>query len=83
MDRDIFEPVRAGLEVVAAAKQLYPGHFTWRVDAGGRYFFDRLAGTDDVRLRLERREAVADIVGRWRDEIAAFDVRRQAYLLYD
>jgi uncharacterized protein YbbC (DUF1343 family) len=44
--------------------------------------FDRLAGTDRVRLALLAGESVESITGPWRAQVSAFMARRQPYLLY-
>lgn len=44
--------------------------------------FDRLAGTDRIRLALEAGEEVTKITAGWEEELRAFSRRRLPYLLY-
>ena len=81
-DRDRFKPVDAGLHLIATTQRDYSGQFEF-LENGGQYFFDLLAGTDTVRLRVMARESVSEIVESWQAEIEKFVDRCRAYLLYD
>lgn len=81
-DRDKFKPVDAALHLIATAQRDYPDRFEF-IKNRGRYFFDLLAGTDDLRLRLTKRESPAQIVQSWETQITRFAERCQPYLLYD
>ena len=45
-------------------------------------FFDKLAGTDKVRKQLEAGCTASDLENSWKDEIAAYKIKRKKYLLY-
>lgn len=81
-DRDQVKSVDVGLHLIATAQRLYPDHFHF-LQNGGRYFFDLLAGTDGVRLRLTCGESPSAIVQSWEGEVERFAERRRPYLLYD
>ena len=81
-DRDQFKPVEVGLYLIATAQRLYPDHFHF-LQNGGRYFFDLLAGTDEVRLRLACGESPTTILQAWEGEVESFTEHRRPYLLYD
>jgi uncharacterized protein YbbC (DUF1343 family) len=44
--------------------------------------FDRLAGTDALRLGLDSGLDVATLTASWDDSVRAFEARRTPYLLY-
>lgn len=76
-DRDRFEPVRSGVQILAAAKELFADSLRWRVSS-----VDRLAGTAQLRLKLDAGVAPEAIVESWRDEVRQFLEMRKPYLLY-
>ncbi len=82
VDREQFEPVRVALEMLATARKHYPSDFSWQQSMNGRYFFDSLAGTDQLRHDLEHGISAAEIVVGWQDELTAFQEVRHKYLLY-
>lgn len=45
-------------------------------------YFDKLAGTDKLRLALEAGKSVEEITASWQADLTAFNARRQPYLLY-
>lgn len=52
-------------------------------DGKGRYWIDKLTGTDEVRLQIEAGMSAEEIKAGWQDEIEAFKEQRRPYLLYD
>ena len=52
-DRDQFRPVDAALHLLATAQHNYPDQFKFLKNRG-RYFFDLLAGTDELRLEAQQ-----------------------------
>ncbi|MCS7265583.1 MAG: DUF1343 domain-containing protein [Armatimonadetes bacterium] len=48
IDRDKFSPVRTGLCIIAAFKQLHPKEFSWKEAT-----FDRLVGTNFIRKAMD------------------------------
>jgi uncharacterized protein YbbC (DUF1343 family) len=81
-DRDRFRPVEVALHLIATAQCDYPNRFEFRQNSG-RYFFDLLAGTDELRLRLMERESPTEIVQSWEEEMEKFTERCRPHLLYD
>lgn len=45
-------------------------------------FFDKLAGSQELRLALKKKTPLAEIRKQWQSDIAAFDKKRKPYLLY-
>jgi uncharacterized protein YbbC (DUF1343 family) len=86
VDASAFRPLRTGLAAVATARALVPGAFAWRADAyefvSDRAAFDLLCGTDAVRLLLEEGAPFVEVARLLDDASAAFQARRQPYLLY-
>ncbi|MBO6014966.1 MAG: DUF1343 domain-containing protein, partial [Lachnospiraceae bacterium] len=52
-------------------------------DKQGRYWLDKLCGTDRVRLMIEEGRSAAEIRESWQSDIEAFKKRRRPYLLYE
>ncbi|MEW5814255.1 MAG: DUF1343 domain-containing protein [Spirochaetota bacterium] len=84
LDRLALRPVETGLHILATIKDMYPQPFEWLPTSweGQPPQFDLLMGTERVRQQLDDRIAVADIVGGWEEETAAFRAARQGYCLY-
>lgn len=85
-DADEFQPVRAGLALLAHTRDLLAEHFAWRTEC---YEFvdhipaiDLLFGSDRERLALEAGTPWREIARAWEPEEAAFAKRRTACLLY-
>ena len=74
-DREKFDAMRAGLEIAAALRQLYPSNF----DAQKMMF---LLGSQATIDQLERGEKPATIVASWKESLASFMEMRAKYLLY-
>lgn len=77
LDRESFNAVLTGLELIAATLRLHPGRFD--VD---NYRFLRRLGSDGVAGRLKRGESGRAIYDSIEDDLAAFRKLRQKYLLY-
>ena len=83
LDRETFEPLRAALSMIAMLLELWPASFEWiRLKPDTAYFFDRLVGTDRVRLQLAAGMPVQDIVQNWHDDEKRFREQRRPFLLY-
>src|SRR5689334_10892308 len=83
-DPSTFDPMRAAVEMLVAAKALYPD-FDWRYDSydpARPYWIDKLTGSQRLRTQISAGASADEVVGAWRDELAAFDARRKQYLLY-
>jgi uncharacterized protein YbbC (DUF1343 family) len=83
-DPSTFDPMRAAVEMLVAAKALYPD-FAWRYDSydpARPYWIDKLTGSQRLRTQISAGAPADEVVSSWRDELAAFDARRRRYLLY-
>lgn len=76
-DKRKFEPVKAGIAILAALKKLCP-EFMLNKDN----FIDKLAGTDRLRKGISGGLSMTDIVAEWQDELETFKTVRNQYLLY-
>ena len=81
-DISLADPLRAGLEAIAAAMALAPkeeGGFGF-LDKGQN--FDLHMGTNRTRLLLQQGTPVQSIVAEWAQELAQFERDRMPFLLY-
>ncbi|MEV7423233.1 DUF1343 domain-containing protein [Streptomyces sp. NPDC091212] len=76
-DRAAFDPVRTAIALLVTARRTWSG-FAWRAD----HWIDKLTGSTGVRTMIDAGADTDEIVGAWRDELAAFRAVRQQYLLY-
>jgi uncharacterized protein YbbC (DUF1343 family) len=86
LDRDRFEPVKAGLALVKAAYDMYGDKFRWK-EPPYEYVFDKnpfdvIAGTDAIRKSFERGQSLEDLERSWSAATEAFRRERAKYLLY-
>jgi uncharacterized protein YbbC (DUF1343 family) len=77
-DERRFEPIRTAVTMLVTAKQVHPTVFGWRPDN----YIDKLSGSARLRTMVDAGATVNDIVGAWRQELAAFTRLREKYLLY-
>lgn len=85
-DRDKFEPVGTGIEMVKLAHDLYPTEFCWK-EPPYEYVYDRnpfdvIAGTLSIREAIENGGAVEDMQKKWNEDLDGFKKVRERYLLY-
>ncbi|WP_419947834.1 exo-beta-N-acetylmuramidase NamZ domain-containing protein [Candidatus Palauibacter sp.] len=76
-DRARYDPVRTAVAALLVARRLSGSAWAWREP-----HFDRLAGTDRLRLAIERDAAFADITSAWDGDVAAFEALARPYLIY-
>ncbi|MFE3167124.1 exo-beta-N-acetylmuramidase NamZ domain-containing protein [Streptomyces sp. NPDC059224] len=76
-DRAAYDPVRTGIALLVTAKKVW-SDFAWRSDD----WIDRLTGSTTVRTMTDAGAGTDEIVGAWRDELAAFRRIRKEFLLY-
>ncbi len=85
-DREAFRPVRTGLAVLAALRELSGERFAWRTETyefvTDRPAIDLLFGSSRERLALEAGRPAADIAGAWEAEEDDFRRRRSEFLMY-
>jgi uncharacterized protein YbbC (DUF1343 family) len=86
LDREGFEPVKAGLAVVKAAFDMYGDAFRWKVPPYEYVFdknpFDVIAGTDAVRKAFESGTSLDELERSWAAGTESFRGDREKYLLY-
>jgi uncharacterized protein YbbC (DUF1343 family) len=86
VDRHAFQPVRAGLAILAAMRTHSKDHFDWRREryefVSDRLAIDLLFGNDRERLALGKGTPIKDISRKWEQEEQAFRERRKPFLLY-
>jgi len=85
-DRRVLEPVRLGLELLAAVHRLWPDGFAWRPDP---YEFvadvpavDLLTGSAAARAAVEADAPLGPLLESWREEVRAFEATLDGILLY-
>jgi uncharacterized protein YbbC (DUF1343 family) len=76
-DRTAYDPVRTAAALLVALQEVHPGVLD--VDAGR---FDRLAGTDALRIAVEGGRAIEEVTAGWRSAQDRFERVRSQYLLY-
>jgi uncharacterized protein YbbC (DUF1343 family) len=76
-----FRPVLTGVAILFAVRALWPERLAW-LESRGRYSVDLLAGTDGLRLAIDRGEPPETIAAGWKEDEAAFHVTRAAVRLY-
>jgi uncharacterized protein YbbC (DUF1343 family) len=85
-DRRAFRPVRTGLAVLAALRELSGERFAWRAEpyefVADRPAIDLLFGSDRERLALEAGRPAAEVARAWEAEEEDFRRRRGEVLLY-
>lgn len=85
-DRNSFEPVAVGLATVKLAFELNPEEFKWKNPPYEYEFdknpFDVIAGTDRIRQGIERGDSLDELIKSWKDDLHAFKIAREKYLLY-
>lgn len=78
-----YQPVEAGAHLLAAFhKSLGLANAGPLVTDMHARMFDRLAGTDRLRMALDRGATGAAIIAAWQSEVARFRQRRARYLAY-
>jgi uncharacterized protein YbbC (DUF1343 family) len=85
-DPDAFESYRAGVELLAAVRRLWPEDFAWR-EAPYEFVADRpaidlLTGGPECREAIESGEGLEDWMAGWRRDEEAFREERREILLY-
>jgi uncharacterized protein YbbC (DUF1343 family) len=81
-DGAAFQPVETGVHLLEAllTRAAAAGVDGFMAQPG---LLDRLAGTDELRLALESGATAGQVIAGWAADVAAFEQRRQPYLLYD
>lgn len=84
LDRAVFEPVSAGLHLIAACRAQDEQSFCFLESSweGGKPHFDLLAGSAKLRQGLEAGAPVSELVRDWAADLSRFEVIRRSNLLY-
>ena len=72
-----FDAPRVGVAMVREAFRLSGDRWSWNVG-----HFDRLAGTDALRLGIENGAAVTELTEAWPAQLRSFEAKRSSYLIY-
>lgn len=85
-DREVFEPVIAGIAIVKSAFDMYGDDFRWK-EPPYEYEYDRnpfdlISGTSKVREAIERGDSLNAIRASWESPLVEFDRLREHFLLY-
>jgi len=75
IDRDMFEPIRTGLEIALRLRHLYPQE--WEIDS-----YDRLLANASVLEALRRGQPFSEILEIYKPSLEVFKQRRLLYLIY-
>jgi uncharacterized protein YbbC (DUF1343 family) len=70
-------PIEATLHLINLVHKRYPDQFQFQ-----EAFFDKLVGTDRLRLAILSQQSVEDLIQDWKQQSLAFRQRRQPYLIY-
>jgi len=86
VDRDRFDSVLAGIAMVKAAHDMYPGEFRWK-EPPYEYVFDKnpfdvISGTNKIREAFEQGVDLDTIRQSWQAPLAEFETFRAPHLLY-
>ena len=85
-DRTTFRAVETGVALLERFRALGPEAFAWR-EPPYEYEYrlapiDILAGSSDLRERLDRGESASAIAAGWTDPVQRFESIRKTFLLY-
>lgn len=82
LERAYMRPVEIGLHLLSVLRSIQGDAFSWTQATNGTYFIDLLFGSSMPREALEQGVAVPVIMAGWQQQLDAFAVRRQPFLLY-
>ncbi|HMP73157.1 MAG TPA: DUF1343 domain-containing protein [Kiritimatiellia bacterium] len=80
LDPEGCRPVETAVAILEGARELLGGDGLWKDSGFDERHFDRLFGTDQVRMELQRGGSWRDVVEGW--DVSAYQVRREPRLLY-
>ena len=78
VNRDTFEPVKTGVNLLWAFHKVNPDEFKWREKT-----IDRLAATPDLRKMINDGKTPDEIAASWKNDLEQFMSVRKNYLLYE
>jgi len=77
-----FRPILTSVSIIETLRELYGEEQVWEPNATRKEWFDKLYGTNSVRLALSYGEDAQSISVRWKGSLEAFDRERRQCLLY-
>ncbi|UCG86002.1 MAG: DUF1343 domain-containing protein [Gemmatimonadota bacterium] len=77
-DREVYDPTQLMVLLLTAIKQVHPDSFAVTSERG----FDRLAGSDGLRVALGEGRAADGIIASWAEGLESFAGTREKYLIY-
>ncbi len=72
-----YDAPRVAVAMLVEVRRAHPGEWRWLGT------FDRLAGTDRLRLGIDAGRTAAELTAEWAAAAQAFETRRRPYLLYE
>lgn len=85
-DRRLFKPFLTGLALVSAYRDAGEREFKWNPPPYEYEYnllpFDILAGTDRIRIQIEKNIEPGEIEDSWQPELETFKKTREGYLIY-
>jgi uncharacterized protein YbbC (DUF1343 family) len=76
-----FRPATTAITILTTVQALHPGRLQFLVN-WGRYTFDLVWGTDNIRKAISRGDSADRIVASWGGDLRRFRAIRQRYLIY-
>ncbi len=76
-ERETVKPFELAVALLCALNKLYPNSLGWNTD-----FFDKLAGTDQLRQMIQRNESLETILNTAKTSRSSFEQHRKAMVLY-
>jgi uncharacterized protein YbbC (DUF1343 family) len=87
LDRDVFEPVFAGVAMVKLIHDMYKDEFLWKVPPYEYVYdknpFDVIAGTNKIREAFEKGTDLDAIAETWKRPLLEFKQLRESFLIYE
>jgi uncharacterized protein YbbC (DUF1343 family) len=86
LDREVFEPVLAGVAMAKLAHDMYKESFRWK-EPPYEYVYDKnpfdvIAGSDKTRKAFEQGLSLSEIEASWQADLNQFRRLREDYLMY-
>ncbi len=81
-DYAAFKPVETSVKLLAAIQELYGPSALWEAPGTRLEWFDKLYGTDTVRLALQGGVPADAIIAGWQPGLAAFSAETREHRLY-
>jgi uncharacterized protein YbbC (DUF1343 family) len=86
-DRDVFEPVFAGVAMVKLIHDMYRDEFRWKAPPYEYVYdsnpFDVIAGTNKIREAFEQGVELDSIAETWKRPLLQFKQLRESFLIYE